>query len=169
MDKTGSRLQDLYRDLKDTLTTKNFSMQYEHTVEPKEVIKSFVGSTYCPFDKGRQIYQVEVHYNALENSVKVQTTGLTESLLVYSVKKERQGILFLVYYFDVLDHDFIEALLQYILDSDEKVDEMLRGLNEKERNETVRQLKDLLLSNDLPVMDLPSLVIEDIFQKVGLL
>ncbi|UOY93937.1 hypothetical protein MUG87_07465 [Ectobacillus sp. JY-23] len=160
-------LEEALHNLKQMLQGKEYRII--HSVQDEGDEKGFFGKIYNPFAPEEILYEIVAYHNIENSTVQLQSTGIAEATFSFSVRRKQQGISLLVQYFELLDYDFIDALFHEIVKTSPVLKEIWNDCTEQEREDLVLYVKDVLLSAGLPVLDMPSLMIEDMLQDVGVL
>jgi hypothetical protein len=122
-----------------------------------------------PWNEQEILYEIRVEYHSPERNCQVETTGLLTTNFSFSVKHQRRGALVLFHYLEMIDKEYMDSLLDYIIRRDEETFHMLNSQKLGYGEELFNHISDALLSKGLPEIELPSLLIEDIFTEFNVI
>ncbi|WP_163102353.1 hypothetical protein [Peribacillus alkalitolerans] len=137
----------------------------EHQGDYEGIQYTTKGIMYNPWKRNELLYKIQVTYDSVSEEVKVFTIGLSESTFSFKIKQPKRAAILLLQYLEILDQEFIESIHQFIIENEPFTLNAIQNMESGEKQEFINALVEALLSQDLPVLDLPSILLEDVFTE----
>ncbi|WP_157950955.1 hypothetical protein [Peribacillus acanthi] len=149
--------------LKNLLQGKEFTLIHQGEYEGLQYTTN--GIMYNPWNPDELLFKIQVKYDSVSEVVNVQTLGLSESSFTFKIKQPKRAAILLLQYLEILDQEFIECIHQFIIENESFTCNALQNMDPTQKIQFINSLIEALLSQDLPVLDLPSILLEDVFTE----